>query len=204
MAHYFKKLVTSGLLCAALAAPAAAQVNCDMGEPAPNMPEGFAQFDFMIGDFVVMARRMTPSGWSASIPLARWNGRYALNGRAVMDWWHSGEDSGINIRLYEAETDLWKTAWIHTRTLQTMELHQKLDPETGRMKLWQVYPEGDTRQIYFETYTDGRWARIENSKDEETGEWRGNFKLEAVPTECTAGQSHLMPTPETPDPTSSE
>jgi len=198
MAHCFKKLVASGLLCTALAAPAAAQVNCDMGEPAPNMPEGFSQFDFMIGDFVVMARRMTADGWSPSIPLAKWNGRYGLNGQAVMDWWHSGEDTGINIRLYDPESDLWKTAWTHTVDLQTKELHQKLDPETGRMSLWQVYPEGDTRQIYFETYENGGWARIDNRKDEETGEWRGSIKLEAVPTACIAGQSHMMPEPEAP------
>ncbi|GLQ23785.1 hypothetical protein GCM10007853_16590 [Algimonas ampicilliniresistens] len=198
MTYCFKQLVVSGLLCSGLAVPAAAQVNCDMGEPAPNMPEGFAQFDFMVGDFVVMARRMTADGWSPSIPLARWNGRYALNGRAVMDWWHTPKDSGINIRLYDETGDLWKTAWTHTANLQTKELHQKFDPETGRMKLWQVYPEGDERRIYFETYADGGWARIDGRKDEDTGEWRDSIKLEAVPTPCIAGQSHMMPEPEAP------
>ncbi|MEJ2129523.1 MAG: hypothetical protein P8X81_11840 [Woeseiaceae bacterium] len=70
-----------------------AQASCDTGTPAENMPEEFSQFAFIIGDFDINYRRMTEHGWSEPLGHARWNGRYALDGRAIMDWWYEeGED----------------------------------------------------------------------------------------------------------------
>jgi hypothetical protein len=47
-----------------------------------------------------------------------------------------------------------------------------------------VYPDAGERNVFFETYDDGRWARIEQRLDAETGEWSPAMMLEAIPAEC--------------------
>lgn len=179
-------IVTSALLAGA---PALAQATCEPGEPAADMPAEFAQFAFLIGDFDVKVRRMTEEGWSDPLGQARWNGRYALDGRAIVDWWYegkAGEDSpaGVNVRMYDPEEEVWKTAWHYTANFEVRELRQKVWEEDGRLHLWQVYPEAPERNVYFETYEDGRWARIDQRKDPETGKWSPAVMLEAFPAEC--------------------
>lgn len=49
------------------------------------------------------------------------------------------------------------------------ELRQRVWELDGRLHLWQVYPEANERNVYFETCDDGRWARIDQRKDRETG-----------------------------------
>ncbi|MEE2566179.1 hypothetical protein [Hyphobacterium marinum] len=58
--------------------------------------------------------------------------------------------------------------------------------DDGRLHLWQVYPEADQRNVWFETYEDGEWARISQSRDADTGEWVNAVMLYATPAECPA------------------
>lgn len=164
-----------------------AQDTCDLGAPAEGMPEEFAQFDFIIGDFDVNYRQMTEDGWSTPLGNARWNGRYALDGRAIMDWWYEGgpdQPAGVNIRMFDPAKKVWKTAWHYTGNFEVRELRQKIWEEDGKLHLWQVYPDAEERNVYFEEYENGRWARIDQAKNPETGEWSPVFMLEAVPAEC--------------------
>jgi hypothetical protein len=165
-------------------AEAFAQASCEPGKPAANMPEAFSQFAFIIGDFDVNYRQMTDDGWSEPLGTARWNGRYSLDGRAIMDWWYDQGGAGVNLRIYDSKAEVWKTAWHYTSNLEVRELHQKIWEADGKLHLWQVYPEGTDRNVYFETFEDGRWARIDQRRDEETGEWRPAVMLEALPAEC--------------------
>lgn len=160
------------------------QASCELGQPAEGMPEGFAQFAFIIGDFDVQYRQMTTDGWSDPLGQARWNGRYSLDGKAIMDWWYDAQGAGVNIRLYDAENNLWKTAWHYTVNQEVRELHQQVWESDGKLHLWQVYPEAAERNVYFERYEDGRWARIEQQKNPDTGDWMPVAKLEAVPADC--------------------
>jgi len=91
-----------------------------------------------------------------------------------MDWWaQAAKDTGIKHPCCIPRVRSLKTPWTHTVDLQTKELHQKLDPETGGMEFVQVYPEGDTRQIYSKPMKNGVGPDRITAKDEETGEWRG-------------------------------
>ncbi len=166
---------------------AAAQASCDPGRPAAGMPAEFAQFSFIVGDFDVVYRQMTADGWSEPLGRARWNGRYALDGRAIMDWWYEDGDggaAGINVRMYDPGAGVWKTAWHYTANFEVRELRQRVFEEDGRLHLWQVYPEAPERNVYFETHADGRWARIDQRKDPDTGKWSPAFMLEATPADC--------------------
>lgn len=164
--------------------PAAAQASCELGEPAADMPPEFSQFAFIIGDFDVVARQKTEDGWSEPLATARWNGRYTLDGRAIMDWWYDPGGAGINIRMFDPGDKLWKTAWHYTTNFEVREMQQGVLEEDGKLHLWQVYPEAPERNLYFETYDDGRWARIDQAKDAETGTWMPMIKLEAFPATC--------------------
>lgn len=166
---------------------ARAQASCELGEPAPNMPEAFSQFEFIIGDFDVNYRQMTENGWSEPLAQARWNGRYTLDGRAIMDWWYElgeGGSAGVNLRMFDPQDNLWKTAWHYTGNFEVRELRQRVWEEDGKLHLWQVYPEAAERNVYFETYENGRWARFDQKKDPETGAWSPVVMLEAIPAEC--------------------
>jgi hypothetical protein len=161
-----------------------AQASCELGEPAKGMPPEFSQFAFIIGNFDINYRQMTEDGWSEPLARARWNGRYSLDGRAIMDWWYDRGGAGVNTRMFDNKARIWKTAWHYTSNMEVKELHQKVWEEDGKLHLWQVYPEVGERNVYFETYENGRWARIDQHLNEETGEWQPAVKLEAIPAEC--------------------
>jgi len=185
-------VVLSAFACMLIDATASAQSSCDTGMPAENMPAEFSQFAFIIGDFDVNFRRMTDDGWSEPLGHARWNGRYALGGRAIMDWWYEeGEDgaAGVNVRMFDPNEKVWKTAWHYTANFEVRELRQRVFAEDGRLHLWQVYPEAQERNVYFEIYEDGHWARIDQRQDPETGEWTPAIMLEAIPAECDLQRS---------------
>jgi len=52
--------------------------------------------------------------------------------------------AGVNIRIYDAEAGLWKTAWHDTGNNEVRELHQQVRDD-GQLWLWQVYPEAPAR-----------------------------------------------------------
>lgn len=165
----------------------------DYGSPAEGMPEEFSQFAFMIGDFDVqfLDWNAETESWGEPRPyFAHWNGRYGLGGRAIIDEWYDPgfgyreqSGGGINIRTWDAEEGLWKTAWIHTGGLIVQDLRQQV-LEDGRLHLWQVYPDVPERNVWFETYDNGEWARITQVRDEETGAWVNAVKLYARRASC--------------------
>ncbi|PWE16758.1 hypothetical protein DDZ18_11195 [Marinicauda salina] len=197
------RMLSSALGAAALTAAAPAQVTgpetrlCgDYGEPHPDMPGEFGQFAFLIGDYDVGVRNWDAEteSWGEPEYFARWNGRYIFGGRAIADEWfdpgygyREASGAGINIRLRDAEADVWKTAWHSTANTEVRELRQAVR-EDGKLHLWQVWPEAPERNVWFETYEDGRWARISMARDEETGDWVPSVKLDAVPAECAAAE----------------
>lgn len=181
-----RSAAASAIAMLLLSGAAHAQRSCDLGAPADGAPEAFSQFAFIIGDFRIDFRRMTEDGWSESLGTARWNGRYTLDGRAIMDWWYENGESGaagVNLRMYDPQEEVWKTAWHYTGNFEVRELRQKI-LDDGKLHLWQVYPEAPERNVYFETYEDGRWARIDQLKDPETGAWRPAVKYDATPVAC--------------------
>ena len=162
------------------------------GTPHSDMPEAFSQFAFIIGDFDVGLRDWDSRAqdWAEPQLHARWNGRYGLGGRAIIDeWFDPGygyrpqSGAGINIRLWDEQAGIWKAAWHYTTNNEVRELHQELR-EDGRLWLWQVYPEAAERRVYFEVYNADHWARIEEVYDAESGEWVNSRMLDARRADC--------------------
>jgi hypothetical protein len=165
----------------------------DYGSPAEDMPEEFGQFAFMIGNFDVqfLDWDSETESWGEPRPyFAHWNGRYGLGGRAIIDEWYDPgfgyreqSGAGINIRTYDEAEGIWKTAWHYTASNAVLDLRQQV-LEDGRLHLWQVYPEGPERNVWFETYDNGEWARITQIQAEDTGEWINSVSLYARPVDC--------------------
>ncbi len=185
-----KHLIAAGAVAASAfwALPAAAQ-SCDFGAPAADLPPEAHQFDFMIGNFRIEARQWTGEEFSAGYLEAEWNGRWGLDGRAVIDEWFGPEVSpdrprvfGANVRYYNAETGRWSMVWQATNgAASVLEAEQG---EDGVLRMWQVYPEPTSeRQIWFEVYSPGHWARIDGPVDEE-GNFTPQYKLEAHAVPC--------------------
>lgn len=136
------KLFAAGLLSSVvllIGSSAFAQASCEPGEPAPGMPPGFEQFAFIVGDFDVVYRQRTDDGWSEPLGRAHWNGRYTLDGRAIMDWWYEeGAEgpAGVNLRMFDPDERVWKTAWHYTGNYEVRELRQRVWEEDGRLQLW--------------------------------------------------------------------
>jgi hypothetical protein len=97
-------------------------------------------------------------------------------GTGVMRW--------MGVRSWIGGTKKVRTARHYTANFEVRELRQRVLEEDGRLHLWQVYPAAKERNVYFETYDDGRWARIDQRQDPETGEWSPAIMLEAIPAEC--------------------
>lgn len=197
-----KYSITAALLAVITATPAVGQVTgpgtvmCgDYGAPAEGMAEEFSQFAFLIGDFTVQFRNWDAEAgdWGEPQPFtARWNGRYGLSGRTIIDeWFDPGfgyrpqAGAGINVRAWDAEEGIWKTAWHYTTNNEVRDLRQQV-LDDGRLHLWQVYPEAAERNVWFETYENGEWARISQTQDADTGEWVNAVMLYATPADCPA------------------
>lgn len=194
------KAILTAALMSLTAAPAFAQVTGDetrwcgnYGAPAEGMPAEFGQFAFIIGDFdaVIEPWDAEAGAWGEPLYTARWNGRYGLGGRAIIDEWYDpgygyreGSGAGINIRIWDAEAGLWETAWHYTANNEVRELHQQVRAD-GRLWLWQVHPEAPERNVWFETYDNGEWARISQARDEATGEWVNARRIYARPADCS-------------------
>ena len=196
-------MIRTGLIAILVCtAPVAAQVTgpgtarCgNYGEPAADMPPEFDQFAFIIGDYDVDFRRWDAEAgeWGEVQYTGRWNGYYSLGGRAIVDeWFDPGfgyrpqSGAGLNLRMYDPEAGLWKTAWNYTGSIQVSELYQEMR-EDGYLYLWQVYPDAAERDVHFETFGPDHWARIERRRDPETGEWTNRVMLEAHRAACDAG-----------------
>jgi len=188
----FKKhLAAAGViaLAAILSAPAWAQDTCNFGEPAEGAPAEIQQFEFLIGNFRIEARRWADEAFSEGYLEAQWNGRWGLDGRVVIDDWFGPQISpeaprnfGTNVRYFNPETGRWSMVWQATNgSAMVLEAEQG---EDGVLRMWQVYPEPTTeRQIHFEIYGDDHWARIDGGVDE-NGNFTPQLKLEAFAVPC--------------------
>lgn len=162
---------------------------CHFGTPHPNAPAAFKQYDFLIGNFRIEARPWRDGAWTKGFQAAQWNGRYILDGMAVMDeWWDSDPaqnpdtQRGANVRIYDAAAGLWRIMWLHTGDKKVVELHSQVRDD-GKMHLWRVTHKIE-RRVHFEIYGPGHWARLDYRKSEKTGEWEPKYKLEAFLVPC--------------------
>lgn len=188
----FRRQALAVAVAATLFAPQAAGARkaCDFGAPRAGMPAAFAQYGFLIGDFEIRIHLWLGDRWSDQYRTARWTGRYILGGRAIMDEWYPFDPEanpetpgGVNIRMYDADEDLWKLMWMRSDQLVPTALRSKVEAD-GKMHLWRVYPTPETRKIVFETYGKDRWARFDYARGPDGGDWVPKYKYEARRRPC--------------------
>jgi hypothetical protein len=165
---------------------AAAADACDPGTPHPNAAEQINQFAFLIGDHEVTLHAWSANGWTPPRPLnARWRGWYGLDGMTIQDEWSDPDPNtgglGVNIRLYDADENVWKMMWVSTSGRQVQELRAQM--QGGELRMWQVYPERPGWKAVFEVLDEQRWARVSYQQDAQ-GTWQPQFRLEARRQPC--------------------
>ena len=149
------------------------------------MPAEFRQYDYLIGDFEVRIHIWLGDRWSEQFQKARWIGRYILGGRAVSEEWYPKDpaddpdgSAGVNVRMYDAREKIWKLMWMRTDQLVATELRSELRDD-GKMHLWRVYPAPDDRKVWFETYDNDHWARLDYEQSDSGDGWVPKYKLDA-------------------------
>lgn len=183
-------LMTLGGFSSLSAQPIEPPQTCDYGAPHEAAPEEMAEFAFLIGDYRIDLHRWQDDQWSPPQPgvTARWNGRYILGGMAIMDeWFHpdpaqdNGSGRGVNVRMYDPETEEWDMMWISSLSNQVQDLRAK--QTDGVLTMWQEYPERPDFRAEFEVIDDDNWRRISYGKSAD-GEWVKQFMLSASRIAC--------------------
>jgi hypothetical protein len=178
-----------------VAAPVGAQVGgsvCDFGSVHPDSPPEARQFDFLVGEHDVTLHAWTGAGWTPPRSVnARWNGRYALEGRAIYDEWidpdttsATGPVHGVNVRVYDPDERSWTMMWIATPARQVQDLRAEM--RDGVLTMWQVHPERPGWKAEFEVLDGERWARVSYTRQDATGDWVPQFRLVATRRPCEA------------------
>jgi hypothetical protein len=188
------KMVFPLIAAAVLSSPATAlptaPPGCAYGAPHPNAPPEISQFDFLVGDYSITLHAWNGDDWSPPQPgvTARWNGRYGLDGMAIIDeWFHpdpaqdADASRGVNVRMYDPEAEEWDMMWVATGAHQVQDLRAKV--KDGVLTMWQVYPERPDFRADFEVTDADHWARIGFTKNDE-GDWVKQFKLAATRIPC--------------------
>ena len=140
-------LLAASLVVAGEVSAQARDDTCDFGTADPEAPAQIEQFAFLIGHHEIALHAWQGENWTPPRPArARWNGRYGLDGMAIVDeWFDPGPTNGqtdirgINVRMYDADQGLWKLMWISSATHQIQQLRAEV--RDGVLTMWQVHPE---------------------------------------------------------------
>ncbi len=174
----------------ALALAVSSQASSDCIKPAITSPA--QQFDFLVGQHEVTLHAWLGDTWSPARPInARWNGWRGLQGRAIYDEWFDpdpGRNSmGVNVRLYDADENIWKMMWISTADHEVKELRAQMRDEV--LTMWQVHPPREGWKAEFKQLDEARWAREDFSLS--AGLWRPGFRLVATRIDCRSEQNKI-------------
>ena len=165
---------------------------CNFGAANTSAPPEIEQFAFLIGDYKVTLHAWQGENWSPPSPgvTARWNGRYGLNGMAIIDEWYNPDPAqnasaglmqGINVRMYDPDAEEWDMMWVATGGHQVQDLRAKILDD--KLTMWQVYPERESFRAEFNVIDDDQWNRISFIKNDEDL-WVPQFKLAATRIPC--------------------
>ncbi len=170
------------------ASPALAQDVCDFGAPNPEAPVEINQFEFLVGNHRIEARIWQNGDWTQGYAPAEWNGRWGIDGWAVIDEWFgpqlgdNPQNLGVNVRYFNEETGRWSMVWQATNgAAQILEAELRDD---GNVHMWQVTPEpAQERFIYFLVHSDTHWSRIDGLVLED-GTHQHQYRLDAFEVPC--------------------
>ena len=187
-----------GMLLAPMAGAASEQLlSCDMGKRNPEAPDELDQFAFIVGNWNIKARPMMPDGkWSDQHQSAYWEGRWILDGRAIMDAWYDApptadrEDGGdapgrgVNVRMYRPETGQWTNMWQHSGLAEVRTLMSEVRDD-GLMHLWASHPDTTSvRRMHFVVESPDFWYRLEERSRDGGKTWHPVVRLDAHRAPC--------------------
>ena len=96
-------------------------VDQEFGHPNPNAPSALGRFAFLIGRWRCAAQVRSSTGeWQTF--QATWVGRFILDGYAIADEYRMTDASGelivlgLNLRTYDATSQVWQMKWLHALT----------------------------------------------------------------------------------------
>ena len=172
--------------------------SCDFGAKHPNAPDEIEQFSFLVGNWSVELKQWQQGGWSPPRPQnAYWTGRYALDGMAIYDEWFDVDpaldpttDRGANLRMYDAENQVWQMTWLHSRGFAPTDLSAELRGE--KMVMWQNHPESPAWEAEFEVVSVDEWVRTQYAIDAE-GNRSARFRLKATRLACVPQKESNKP-----------
>jgi hypothetical protein len=90
----------------------------EYGKPNPKAPQELSHFAFLVGKWHGEAKLKREDGTSENLK-ALWEGRYILDGYAIVDEYRmmtpAGEllVLGINLRSYDAKKKAWNLKWLN-------------------------------------------------------------------------------------------
>ncbi len=79
-----------------------------------------ADFDFILGDWNMTARTRAIGGAWQDLPPSRSEARRSADGAVIIENWDGETVSGVMIRTYDAEDDLWRILWTNSSIRQGM------------------------------------------------------------------------------------
>jgi len=170
--------------------PPAAPPSCDYGAAHAESPPEMTQFAFLVGDYRITLHAWQGDRWSPPQPgvTARWNGRYGLGGRVIVDEWFNPDpaqnprgQAGINVRLYDSDTRAWKMMWIATGARTVQELRAEVIDDV--LTMWQISPERPDFKATFTVHDADHWDRVSYTTDPD-GAWVRQFRLSATRIPC--------------------
>ena len=142
--------------------------SCDVGNATEEQRAALAPMDFFIGDYAVTGHVWTGGGWSPPRPgtvPARWNGRYGLDGAAILDEWFDEDPGtkpdtlrGINARMAKDDGTFYMS-WVSSHAQGVQHLTASVG-EDGLLRMVQLYPERPGFEATFVEIDPDHWVRI--------------------------------------------
>ncbi len=176
----------------AISEPVALQP-CEMGSRHPEAHSELEQFAFMVGNWDIKARRKLADGtWSKRFQPAYWEGRWALGGYAIADYWYdrpptdgaAAQSGGVNLRMYHPQEGQWLNMWQHTMVPEVRTLTSEVR-EDGLMHMWASHPDtSDKRRMTFVVESDDFWYRVEENSQDGGKTWQEVTRLDAHRAPC--------------------
>lgn len=90
---------------------------------------------------------------------------------------------GINVRIYDAEEEVWKMMWISTEQKVVQDLRAKMID--GKLTMWQVHPARPNFKAIFEVVDEDHWHRIHYEKNSDDN-WVTKYRLNASRIPCSS------------------
>lgn len=155
------------------------------------------QFGRLVGVWSCQGERRQPDGsFTKTQGRSRWTFLYALAGQAIADVFEppTGQNPGINLRLYLPEDDRWTLAWTTPRLARYDHFEARAEGEElvmrGEIAAAGPFPDHRAKITFFEIAADSFEWRYEAAKPGSAdGPWQLQSKIHCRRAEDSPGSA---------------